>query len=174
MKLAFCRLLRARHAVVWLQWHRLTTSLSPSVMAPLLCPLCLRINSRSTAISIGLRDANVGRNGINGVRKHDKGVVLCHGARSPICLLTPQPLPKPDSDNPRAVARPLAKVGIDCRVLDPASIQVNRRARQAFGASKLVARGTGTSRLRRMQPISPSTLPLSLPLPGRPNRSANT
>jgi site-specific DNA recombinase len=28
--------------------------------------------------------------------------------------------------------------------------------------------------LRRIQPISPSTLPLSLPLPGRPNRSANT
>ena len=33
--------------------------------------------------------------------------------------------------------------------------------------------GTGTSRFRRIQPTSPSTLPLSFPLPGRPNRSAN-
>jgi hypothetical protein len=32
---------------------------------------------------------------------------------------------------------------------------------------------SGTSRLRRIQPISASTLPLSLRLPGRPNRSAN-
>ena len=40
--------------------------------------------------------------------------------------------------------------------------------------ARLAARGTGTSRFLRTQPISPSTLPLSLPLPGRPNRSANT
>src|SRR6266403_5493981 len=31
-----------------------------------------------------------------------------------------------------------------------------------------------TSKFRRIPPISPSTLPLSLPLPGRPNRSSNT
>src|SRR5204863_9614287 len=37
----------------------------------------------------------------------------------------------------------------------------------SFSAVKLAARGTGTSRFRRVQPISPSTLPLALPLPGR-------
>src|SRR5215472_9970942 len=44
------------------------------------------------------------------------------------------------------------------------------RSSCSFSASKLVARGTGTSRLRRIRPTSPSTLPLS----GRPDRSANT
>ena len=34
---------------------------------------------------------------------------------------------------------------------------------QLLSAPKLAARGTGTSRLRRIQPISPSTLPLWLP-----------
>ena len=38
---------------------------------------------------------------------------------------------------------------------------------------KLSARGTGTRKFRRMKPTSPSTLPLSLPLPGRPNLSSN-
>src|SRR5471032_1129442 len=33
--------------------------------------------------------------------------------------------------------------------------------------------GIGTRKFRRAYPTSPSTLPLSLPLPGRPNRSVN-
>ena len=46
-------------------------------------------------------------------------------------------------------------------------------ARASLRAAKLSARGTGTRKFRRMKPTSPSTLPLSLPLPGRPNLSSN-
>jgi hypothetical protein len=52
------------------------------------------------------------------------------------------------------------------------------RARQrsssiAFNASMSGASGIGTMKLRRPKPTMPSTLPLSLPLPGRPKRSLN-
>ena len=42
-----------------------------------------------------------------------------------------------------------------------------------FIASMLSATGIGTMKCRRTYPTSPSTLPLSLPLPGRPNLSSN-
>src|ERR1700730_15339060 len=43
----------------------------------------------------------------------------------------------------------------------------------ALSASKLSATGKGVMKLRRTYPTKPSTLPLSLPLPGLPKRSAN-
>ena len=49
----------------------------------------------------------------------------------------------------------------------------NIPARCALSASKLSKTGIGTRKLRRAKPTSPSTLPLSLPLPGRPKRSSN-
>ena len=49
-----------------------------------------------------------------------------------------------------------------------------RRSKKAFSASKLSKDGMGTRKLRRTYPTKPSTLPLSLPLPGRPNRSSNS
>ena len=48
-----------------------------------------------------------------------------------------------------------------------------RRSRYALSASKLSKDGTGTRKLRRTYPTRPSTLPLSLPFPGRPPRSSN-
>ncbi len=46
-------------------------------------------------------------------------------------------------------------------------------ARSSFHSSQLPKRGTGTMKLRRAYPTRPSTLPLSLPLAGRPNFDAN-
>jgi len=48
-----------------------------------------------------------------------------------------------------------------------------RCASMTFSASKLAAVGTGVMKLARAYLTSPSTLPLSLPLPGRPKRSWN-
>ena len=48
-----------------------------------------------------------------------------------------------------------------------------RRSRWAFSAAKLSKDGTGTRKFRRTYPTIPSTFPLSLPLPGLPNRSSN-
>ena len=39
---------------------------------------------------------------------------------------------------------------------------------QALNSSQVAKRGSGTMKLRRAQPTIPSTLPLSLPFPGRP------
>ncbi len=62
-------------------------------------------------------------------------------------LVATQPIPEPNGDNSRSSSR-------------------------SFSAKKLAARGTGAD--SGGQPTSPSTFPLlSLPLPGRPNRSAN-
>ena len=53
-------------------------------------------------------------------------------------------------------------------------IRLRQHSRRcAFNASKLSNTGIGTRKFRRAYPTSPSTLPLSLPLPGRPNRSSN-
>ena len=48
-----------------------------------------------------------------------------------------------------------------------------RRSSSAFSAAKEAASGAGVMKLDRANLTSPSTLPLSLPLPGRPKRSRN-
>ena len=48
-----------------------------------------------------------------------------------------------------------------------------RSASMAFSSSKLAASGIGVMKFDRAYFTSPSTLPLSLPLPGRPKRSRN-